>query len=49
MIETIRGLLGGPGAPDVSAGTALAAVLWGAGLVALFATLAAVTFARRGR
>lgn len=49
MIETIRGLLGGPGAPDVSGSTALGAVIWGAGLIALFATLAAVAFARKGR
>ena len=47
MIETIRGLLGGPGAPAVSGSTALAAVIWGAGLSLLFAGLAAWAFGRR--
>ena len=47
MIETIRGLLGGPGAPEVSGSTALAAVIWGIGLSLLFASLAAWAFGRR--
>ena len=47
MIETIRGLLGGPGAPEVSGSTALAAVIWGIGLSLLFAGLAAWAFGRR--
>ena len=46
-VETIRGLLGGPGAPEVSGSTALAAVIWGIGLSLLFAGLAAWAFGRR--